>query len=99
LKELIILELVYGDLKTGSEFYEKQDPGCGHYFNSTAVAAMSTLSQFHGIHPKRFGLSCMHIPKFPFGIFYRETDSEVHVIAVLDLRRRPSSLKRQLRDR
>jgi len=37
--------------------------------------------------------------RFPFGIYYREHSDETQVFAVLDLRRNPNWIRRELRKR
>jgi hypothetical protein len=37
--------------------------------------------------------------RFPFGVYYVEAEHETQVIAVLDLRRRPSWIRKQIRGR
>ena len=37
--------------------------------------------------------------RFPFGIYYRETATETQVFAVLDLRRDPNWIRKELTDR
>jgi hypothetical protein len=34
--------------------------------------------------------------RFPFGIYYRETEAETQVLAVLDLRRDPNWIRNEL---
>ena len=34
--------------------------------------------------------------RFPFGIYYRESESETQVVAVLDLRRDPNWIREEL---
>lgn len=99
MKRLIILEQVYSDLAESSRFYERQEPGCGRYFHVTLTGEVETLVEFHGIHPKRFGLRCLLSRTFPCGVFYREKKSAIEVVAVFDLRRNPSRLRQQLRKR
>jgi len=37
--------------------------------------------------------------RFPFGIYYLEAEQETGVVAVLDLRRKPSWIRRQVTQR
>ena len=37
--------------------------------------------------------------RFPFGIYYRDTEAATEVIAILDLRRDPFWIRRELRKR
>jgi len=54
------------------------------------------LALYHGIHFRHFGCYRMLAHRFPFGIYYRETENETQVIAVLDLRRDPNWIRAEL---
>lgn len=99
MKELIVNKRVYGDLELASEFYEMQDPGCGDYFNLAITADIQSLHQLQGIHRKFCGFHRMHATKFPFTIYYTVTEAAIEVMAVLDQRRDPQWIRRQLRTR
>lgn len=53
------------------------------------MSDIERLRLFHGFHPIHFGFHRMLAARFPFGIYDLETDDEVRVFAVLDLRRNP----------
>ncbi len=99
MKPVRVLEEAAEDLENAKEFYDKQEPGIGDYCVRTLLSEIASLKQFHGIHKAHWGLLRMLSKKFPYGIFYRETKSEIQVIAVLDLRRRPSRLRKRIRHR
>ena len=99
MRKVTVLEPANADAAIGWEWYEKRDPGAGHYFAVTVSAAVKSLATYHGTHPKRFGYFRMLVPNFPFGVFYRELADATEVVAVLDLRRSPSWMRRQLRQR
>ena len=46
-----------------------------------------------------FGCYRMLASRFPFGLYYQETSAEIRVVAILDLRRKPSWIRRELRRR
>lgn len=68
----------------------------GDYFTDSILADIESLALYHGIHQRFFGLHRMLAHRFPFGIYYRETKSETQVIAVLDLRRDPNWIRKEL---
>jgi hypothetical protein len=37
--------------------------------------------------------------RFPFGIYYREVDDAIEVLAILDLRRDPDRIRREVTER
>jgi plasmid stabilization system protein ParE len=89
------------DLADGAEFYERQEAGAGAYFLKHLEAEIRALAQTAGIHRKRFrSFHCaLAMPRFPYAIYYRITNGEVVVHAVLDERRDPATLQQILRDR
>ena len=89
------------DLADGAEFYERQETGAGDHFLKHLQAEVRSLAQFGGIHRKRFhNFHCtLAMPRFPYAIFYKVTNGEVVVHAILDERRDPATLKSILRDR
>jgi hypothetical protein len=60
---------------------------------------IQSLGLFSGIHPLHFELHRMLASRFPFGIYYRRHGDETQVLAVLDLRRNPSWIRKELRKR
>ena len=99
MKELIVNSRVYWDLELASEFYELQDPGAGDYFNRSIAADIYSLRQLNGIHREFCGFHKMLATKFPCAIYYTVTVSTIEVMAVLDQRRDPKWIRRQLRKR
>jgi hypothetical protein len=99
MKELSFNKRFYWDLELASEFYESQEPGCGDYFNRSILADVQSLHSLHGIHRKHCGFHQMHATRFPFTIYYRVTATAIEVMAVLDQRRDPQWIRRQLRSR
>jgi hypothetical protein len=92
-----ILSTAEDDLVDGHRFYEGQLPGIGNYFLDTLFSEIDSLQLYGGTHGQKWGKFRMLSKRFPFGIFYTIKGDMVHVCAVMDLRRRPSFLRRQLR--
>jgi hypothetical protein len=80
-------------------FYERQEAGAGEYFEQTIKKDILSLERLHGIHRLYSGYHRMNASVFPYAIYYRETQQHTEVVAVLDLRRKPSWLRAQLRNR
>lgn len=83
----------------GWEYYECQEEGIGDYFLASLQADIAALATLHGIHPVRCGFHRMLAARFKCGIFYRDFPEETVVEAILDLRRDPKWIRRQLRSR
>ena len=99
MRRVIVLAAAAEDLEAGRDFYDAQEPGVGDYFSDSLIADIESLALFHGIHPIHLGCPRMLASRFPFGIYYRETETETQVVAVLDLRRDPSWIHRELSHR
>lgn len=95
--KLRILESAKEDLIDGCHFYEAQSPGLGTYFLDALFSDIDSLIFYAGIHRKVFGSYRALSKRFPFAIYYELTGDEVQVHAVLDCRRRPSWIRRQLK--
>jgi len=86
------------DLVAGFRFYEQQATGLGRYFLDSLFADIDLLASHAGIHATVFAYHRSLSKRFPFAIYYRVEDESVRVRAVLDCRRRPSWIRRKLRD-
>ena len=99
MKPVVVLSEAAGDLELGRDFYDSQTLGIGDYFVDSLLSDIESLRLFHSIHPLHFGFMRMLSSRFPFGIYYDETDIEIQVFAVLDLRRDPDWLYTELSTR
>ena len=96
---VVVLEEAAQDLETAKDFYDSQESGIGEYCVDSLFADIESLSLFHGIHALHFGCFRMLATHFPFGIYYLDEDKETQVIAILDLRRDPSWIHREIKRR
>lgn len=96
MRKVVVLAEAAEDIEQAGEFYDAQEPGIGDYCADSLVADIESLALYHGIHSHHFGLFRMLADRFPFGIYYRETDIETQVIAVLDLRQDPNWIRKEL---
>lgn len=88
------------DLLDGFAFYEGQQCGIGSYFLDSLYADIDSLLLYAGIHPKPYGhLHRALAKRFPFAIYYDLQSDLVTVVAVLDCRQNPKSIKNRLRAR
>ena len=81
------------------DFYASQAVDVGEYCVASLLADIVSLARFSGIHSIHFGLHRMLGSRFPFGIYYREVGAEIQVLAVLDLRRNPNWIRKELSTR
>ncbi|MDQ6655167.1 MAG: type II toxin-antitoxin system RelE/ParE family toxin [Verrucomicrobiota bacterium] len=99
MKNVIVLARAAADLQLAKEFYDEQEPGLGEYCITSVLASLERLAEFRGIHSRHFGYHRMIATPFPIGIYYREHRDDALVIAILDLRRDPKWIRKQLHQR
>jgi hypothetical protein len=86
-------------MKIGKRFYEEREEGIGSYFADSALADITSLRLFAGIHSLRFGYHRMLLKRFPFAVYYEKDEDAARVVAVLDMRRDPKSIRAILEKR
>ena len=91
-----ILSTAESDLEEGHRFYESQADGLGDYFLDSLYSDIDSLAYFAGIHRLVFGHHRLLSKRFPFAVYYRITNDEAIVFAVLDCRRNPSWTRNKL---
>jgi hypothetical protein len=96
-----ISEYAKKDLEIAIKFYEAQAQNLGKYFFDTIIAEIEMLSFYGCLHQKVFNFHRMISKKFPYAIYYNcnKTKKEIVVIAILDLRQNPKTIKKYLKDR
>ncbi len=95
--KIVVLDSAKQHLIEGFSFYVPQSPGLGTYFLDSLFADIDSLAIYAGIHGLFNGFHRCHSRRFPFAIYYLIHDGEIRVYAVLDSRRRPSFIKRTLK--
>ncbi len=96
---VVIVEAAAEDLESGAQFYESCATGVGDYFLDSLLSDLDSLILFAGVHPIYFGFHRMLSKRFPFGIYYELEDDVAYVYAILDMRRDPLWIGKQLRKR
>jgi hypothetical protein len=96
MRQIVLLVEATEDIKQARDFYDEQQPGIGDYCVDSLMADIESLALYHGIHLRQFGFFRMLAHRFPFGIYYRETETETQVVAVLDLRSDPNWIRKEL---
>ena len=99
IKDVIAIKEVKYDLDKGELFYESQAFGIGTYFRDSIISDIESLRLYAGIHSKHLGLYRMLAARFPYSIYYEIQGTVAIVIAVLDMRRKPSVLRNNLQSR
>lgn len=98
-REVVVLEEAAEDLAAGIAFYDAQELGVGQYFFASLVADIASLRLHAGIHCVQFGFYRMLASRFPFAVYYDVAGGLARVAAVLDMRRDPAWIRRELQER
>ena len=96
MRQVVVLAEAADDLEEARRFYDDCEAGVGDYCVTSLLADITSLVFFHGIHRHQHACFRMLASRFPFGIYYSEAQHETRVVAVLDLRRNPSWIRRQV---
>ena len=99
MRRVVLLAEAAEDLEQARRFYEERGVGVGDNCISSLLADISSLTLFHGIHHRQFGCFRLLASRFPLGIYYVDAEQETRVVAVLDLRRNPTWIRRQVSGR
>lgn len=99
MQELQLSRRAAADVADGQIFYEEQSPGLGLHFRKAINSDLLSLLSTAGVHRKVDGFHRYLSERFPFAIFYKLRNNTVRVYAVLDCRRRPAAIRRELRGR
>ena len=99
IKDVLVLEEAFDDLTEGKAFYDVQETGVGDYFWDCLISDIESLIIYAGIHSKKFDLYHMISKRFPYTIYYEVIDNIAYVVAVLPMRRDPSSIMKDIEAR
>ena len=99
MRRVVVLAEAVDDLEVARRFYDNREAGVGEYCVTSLLADIESLALYHGIHVRQHGCWRMLASRFPFGIYYLEAENETRVVAVLDLRRKPSWIWTQVAGR
>lgn len=68
----------------------------GSYFLDTLCSEIESLRLYAGIHRKVFGYFRMLSRRFPYAIYYQIDDDVIEIWRILDCRRDPMWIRKQL---
>jgi hypothetical protein len=97
--KVILLDEAVADLEVGRNFYDAQEEGIGAYFVTSLLSDITSLNLYTGIHPIHFDLHRMLSKRFPFAVYYDLVSDLTRVVAVLDMRQNPKSIRKVLKAR
>jgi hypothetical protein len=93
---VVVSEDAVLDIEEARAFYDRQERGFGDYFVSCLVSDLESLAFFAGVHSVWFGYHRLFSKRFPFAIYYDVVEELAVVVAVLDMKRSPSNIKKRL---
>ena len=96
---VVVLEDAAQDIEDGWRFYDSREPGVGDYFAESILSDLDSLVLYAGVHRLHFGFYRMLSKRFPFAIYYEVEGELAYVYAILDMRRDPLWLRRELQKR
>ncbi|MCX6955074.1 MAG: type II toxin-antitoxin system RelE/ParE family toxin [Verrucomicrobia bacterium] len=94
-----VLRPALDDLLSGRRFYDRQAPGIGGYFFEQLFSEIDSLVLTAGIHRHVFGFNRLLAKRFPYAVYYRVIANEAVVFRVLDCRRDPQWILRELKEK
>ena len=97
--EVIVLKETADDLEVGRWFYDGLELGVGDYFLDSLLSDIESLRLYAGIHSMHFGYHRLLSKRFPFAVYYEYEPGTVWVVAVLDMRQNPASIRSALANR
>jgi toxin ParE1/3/4 len=85
------------EMAASARYYESQRAGLGKRF----LAEIQSAIQHIELNPTMFyqveaGIRRCCVPRFPCGIVFRETPSEIEILAILHFKRRPGYWKSRI---
>ena len=86
------------DLRKAYDWYEDQSGGLGTRFLHMFFEAVDPAVERPNSFPRVEGdIRRVIVPKFPFGVFFRDVGDEIRVIGVIDLRTDDRKWRERLR--
>ncbi|MBC9866607.1 MAG: type II toxin-antitoxin system RelE/ParE family toxin [Opitutae bacterium] len=99
IRTVVTLEEAAKDLDAGKAFYDFNEEGIGLYFIDSLLSDIESLRIRAGIHSRKFGFYRMLSKRFPFAVYYDIDGSIARVAAILDMRRDPAWIRKELEKR
>ena len=92
MKRVRLTALAEFDLIEAQDFYMRSGEWVAAHFMDSIDEAFRKLSDFAGIHPIVYGHHRMHVPHFPFSVYYDVEGDDAIVQAILDDRFGPARI-------
>ena len=94
MKKVSIRKEAKGDIADAYTWYEEKREGLGANFILCVEEAVARISRNPQIYPTVYqSIRRAFVKRFPFGIFYLETETNIVVLAVMHARKSPKTWK------
>ena len=91
------LEIAQIELDEAIEYYDYESPGLGGALLTEVLKALDRIGEFpEAWHPCSNRTRRCQIRRFPYGIIYQVRESEILVVAVANLHRKPDYWKARI---
>lgn len=96
--EIRLLEVAQHELYEAVEYYNVESPGLGDQFLVEVLSAFDRIRQFpQAWHPYTENSRRCQTRRFPYTVVYQNLESEILVIAIAHMHRRPKYWRDRLR--
>lgn len=88
--EIRLLDVAQQELDEAVEYYNRESSGLGDQFLLEALAAFERIRKFQRAwHPYTENTRRCQTHRFPYGVIYQILESEILIVAVANLHKRP----------
>ena len=92
-RAVLILDRARDDMDMAHDFYDRCEIGVGDYFIDCILSDISSLKFYFGLHRMQYGFHRLSSKRFPYSIYYEVEEEVVRIVAVLDMRMKPSIIR------
>ena len=87
----------YQEIRESYNWYESKSKGLGEKFLKELEKSFSAIRQTPNTYPMvSKNIRRILVNKFPYGILYKNTLTEIYVVAVMHLKRKPYYWRKQI---
>jgi len=88
--EIRLLDVAQQELDEAVEYYNQESQGLGDQFLLEVLAAFERIKKFQKAwHPYTENTRRCQTHRFPYGVIYQTLESEILIVAVANLHKRP----------
>lgn len=92
--ELRFLEIAEWELDDAIRYYQSESLGLGNEFLFEVIKSLDRISHFpNAWHPFSENTRCCQLSRFPYGIIYQVLETEILIVAIAHLHRKPEYWK------